>query len=170
MSFEECRIGGKTPKIQRSSCTPRWYCKRWFRILRSIHWTRIISISNDSRQNHGCHLQIARFRWTSSRRSISLYLSENGRCSQIAKKIPNRRVHTFGFVYHDTNGLNHGPVWKIQSFLLKGICTVILWQDYYGKGNLRKSYWSMAVRKFLIGNVALYIVKKDYSYLCMWMT
>ena len=35
---------------------------------------------------------------------------------------------------------NHGPVWKTLSFLLKGICTVILWQDYYGKGNLRKSY------------------------------
>ena len=32
------------------------------------------------------------------------------------------------------------PVWKTQSFLLKGICTVILWQDYCGKGNLRKSY------------------------------
>ena len=32
--------------------------------------TRFISISNDSRQNHGYHLQIARLRWTSSRRSI----------------------------------------------------------------------------------------------------
>ena len=39
-----------------------------------------------------------------------------------------------------TNGLNDGPVWKTQSFVLKGSCTVILWQDYYGKGNLRKSY------------------------------
>ena len=28
----------------------------------------------------------------------------------------------------------------------------------------------MAGRKFQIGNVSLYIVKKDYSYLCMWMT
>ena len=57
-------------------------------------------------------------------------------------KIPKSEwnVQTFGFVYHDTNGLNHGPVWKIRSFLLNGICTVILWQDYYGKGNLRKSY------------------------------
>ena len=36
--------------------------------------------------------------------------------------------------------LNHGPVSKTQLFLLKGICTVILWQDYCGKGNLRKSY------------------------------
>ena len=42
------------------------------------------------------------------------------------KKFQNRSVQTFGFVYHDTNGLNHGPVWKTQSFLLKGICTVIL--------------------------------------------
>ena len=42
------------------------------------------------------------------------------------------------FVHHDTNGLNHWPVSKTQLFLLNGICTVILWQDYYGKGNLRK--------------------------------
>ena len=56
------------------------------------------------------------------------------------KKHKIRRVQTFGFVYHDTNGKNHGPIWKTQSFLLRGICTVILWQDYCGKGNLRKSY------------------------------
>ena len=55
-------------------------------------------------------------------------------------KIPNRNVQTFGFVYHDTSGQNHGPVWKTQSFLLSEICTVILWQDCYGKGNLRKSF------------------------------
>ena len=34
-------------------------------------------------------------------------------------KFPNRSVQTFGFVYHDTNGLNHGPVWKIQLFPLE---------------------------------------------------
>ena len=28
----------------------------------------------------------------------------------------------------------------------------------------------MVGRKFQIGNVSLYIVKKDYSYLSMWMT
>ena len=37
-----------------------------FRVLRSIHRTRIISISNDSSKSHGYHLQIARLRWTSS--------------------------------------------------------------------------------------------------------
>ena len=55
-------------------------------------------------------------------------------------KIKNWTVQTFGFVYHDTNGHNHGPGLKTQLFLLSGICTVILWQDCYGKGNLRKSY------------------------------
>ena len=35
---------------------------------------------------------------------------------------------------------NHGPVWKTHSFLLSEICMVTFWQDYYGKGNLRKSY------------------------------
>ena len=48
MSSENCWIRGKAPKIQRSSCTPWWYCKRWFWILRSFHWTRIFSISTDS--------------------------------------------------------------------------------------------------------------------------
>ena len=82
-------------------------------------------------------------------------------------KFPNRSVQTFGFVYHDTNGQNHGPVWKTQSFLLSEICMVILSQDYCGKGNLRKSYCNMDGRKFQIGNVSLYIVRKDYSYRCM---
>ena len=48
----------------------------------------------------------------------------------------------------DTNGLNHGPVWKTQSFLLKGICLVFLWQDYYGRGNLRKSCCNTVGRRF----------------------
>ena len=55
-------------------------------------------------------------------------------------KFQNRSVQTFGFVYHDTSGQIHGPVWKTQSFHLSEICTVLLWQDYYGKGNLRKSF------------------------------
>ena len=73
-------------------------------------------------------------------------------------KIQNRNVQTSGYVSHETNGPNHGPAWQTQSFLLNEICMVILWQDYYGKCNLRKSYWNMDGRKFQIGNVSLYIV------------
>ena len=37
-----------------------------------------------------------------------------------------------------TRGQNHGPVWKIQSFLSKGIWTLILWQDYCGDKQFEK--------------------------------
>ena len=67
------------------------------------------------------------------------------------KKFPNRNVQTFGFVYHDTSGQNHGPVWKTQSFFLNEICMVILWQDCYGKGNSRKFFWSTVGRRFPLG-------------------
>ena len=130
--------------------------------------TRIISISKDSSNSHWYHFQTARLRWTGGRRSISLYPSENGRCSQIVKKFQNRSVQTFGFVHHDTNGLNHGPVWKTQSFLLKGICTVILWQDYYGKGNLRKSYWNMAGEKIPNGE-CLFVHREKGLFLSVYV-
>ena len=38
LSFEECWIGGNAPKIQRSSCTPRWHCERWFRMISRLPW------------------------------------------------------------------------------------------------------------------------------------
>ena len=75
-------------------------------------------------------------------------------------KFQNRNVQTFGFVNHDTNGLNHGPVSKTQSFLLSEICTVILWHDYHGKDNSRKSYCSTVGKRFPIGNACSYTVKK----------
>ena len=60
LSVEDCRIGDKAPQIQRSSCTPRWHCERWFGVLCSIHWTRIISITNKGGKSHGNHIHIAR--------------------------------------------------------------------------------------------------------------
>ena len=63
-----------------------------------------------------------------------------------------------------------GPVWKTQSFFLNRICTVILWQDYCGKGNLRKFCCSVVGKKFQIGNAYSYVVKKKSSCLCVWMT
>ena len=71
-------------------------------------------------------------------------------------------------VYHDTNGQNHGPVWKTQSFLLNEISTVILQQDCYGKGNSRKSFWKTDGEKFQIGSAYSLTERKDYSCLCMW--
>ena len=71
------------------------------------------------------------------------------------------------YVYHDTHRPNHGPLWKTQSFFLSEICMVIFWQDCYGKGNLRKSFWSTVGRRYPIAYS--YTVKKGSSYLCKWM-
>ena len=60
-----------------------------------------------------------------------LHSSQNGRSTDVAK---NSQIG----MYHDTNGLNRGPVWKSQLFFLSEICTVIFWQDCYGKGQLEK--------------------------------
>ena len=90
-------------------------------------------------KSHGHHFKTARLRTTSSRRSIRLYSGQNTRCTDVidSKVRMSRYLNT---TTRNTNGQNHCPVWEIQLFLLSGICTVIFWQDYYGKGNLRKSY------------------------------
>ena len=67
-------------------------------------------------------------RRTSSRRSIRLHPGQNGRCTDVMKKFRSQNVQIFGYVYQNTSGPNHGPMWKTQSFLLNEICTVILWQ------------------------------------------
>ena len=53
----------------------------------------------------------------------------------------------------------HGPVWKTQLFLFSGICTVILWQDYCGNGNVRKFYWNTVGKK--VPNWECLFVKRE---------
>ena len=72
--------------------------------------------------------------------AVSAYTQVKMKMLQNYWEFPNRNVQIVGYVYHDTNVLNHGPYWKTHSFLSNAICTVILWQDCYGKVNLRKSY------------------------------
>ena len=87
--LKNAELVAKHQKIQRSSCTPMWYCERRFRVLRSIHWTRFFSISNDGCKSHGYHTKTARVCRTSSWRSICLYPSKNGKCF---KNIENSQI------------------------------------------------------------------------------
>ena len=89
-------------KIQRSSCTPRWHCKRWFWIIRSIYWTRIISITDDCCKSNGCQSKATRMRRTSSRRSLSLHSGQNGRCTVIKENSKVRMSR-----YLDTSTKTH---------------------------------------------------------------
>ena len=51
----------------------------------------------------------------------AFYEGQNGRCINVIKKSKSQNVQIFRYVYRSTNSPNHGPVWMIQSFLLKGI-------------------------------------------------
>ena len=72
-SFEECRNGDKAPtnfKVELYSEATLWS---------SVHWTRIISISNDGSKSHGYHIQTVRLRRNSSLCSVCLYPGNKGR-------------------------------------------------------------------------------------------
>ena len=58
--------------------------------------------------------------------SVSAYTQVKMKDASTVLKNQSQNVQTFGHVYQSTNGPNHDPVWKTQSFLSKGICTVIL--------------------------------------------
>ena len=70
LSSQEFGVGTTSSELQRSSRTSRRHCERWFRILCSIYWASIISITDDSCKSNGCHTKAARWRRTSSRRNI----------------------------------------------------------------------------------------------------
>ena len=50
-------------------------------------------------------------------------------------KTPNRKVQTFGYVFHDMNGSNHVETLKIPWYFLNETWTVILQPYWYGKDN-----------------------------------
>ena len=144
--------------------------KRWFRVLRRIHWTRIISISNDRRQNHGFHLQLARLQWTSSGRSICLYPGKNGRCSQIVK---NSKI---GVSRH----LDSSTTTQMAKIMVQyGRPSRSSWaksvRSSFGRTIVGKAIWEDPIETWMGENSKLGMSlrtpwKKDYSYLCMWMT
>ena len=92
LSSWEFGAGTSVSKVQRQGRTPRRYYKRRFWFVCSVHWTRIISISNDSSKSHGHYIKASRMFRTSSWCSIRLYSGHNGRCLNIIKKFQSQNV------------------------------------------------------------------------------
>ena len=122
-SWHNVRIGLKSPHPFCLSWT--LHCEGWFRIIRSLYWTRIISFTGDGCKSDGREVEASRMRRTSSWCSVCSHPGQNGRCTIFIK---DSKVWMSRYLDTSTktNGLNCGPVWKIQSFLLSEICTVIL--------------------------------------------
>ena len=84
LSSQEFGVGAAVSDIQRSSCTPRRRCERWFRLLRSVYSARIIGVTNDGCKSNGCHVKTIRMRRTSSTRT-------NWRTKQLKNYTKSRR-------------------------------------------------------------------------------
>ena len=102
------------------------------------------------------------------RRSISLYPSENGRCSQ---NFENSKI---GVSRHLDSSTTTQMAEIVVQYPSLSSWAKSVWSSF-GRTIMGKAIWehpiaTMAGRKFQIGNVSLYIVKKDSSFLCMWMT
>ena len=167
--FEECRIGGKASKIQRSSCTPRRHCERRFWILCSMYRTRIISISNDRQQKSwisypDCqgaqdkqltpYLLLPRVNMEDAPKFLKIPNSECPRhldsstTTQMVKimvhcKRPSRSSWTKSVYGHPLSGL--------------------LWERQFWENPIE-----IRLGRFPIGNAYSYTVKKDSSYLCVY--
>ena len=85
LSSWEFGAGTSIPEVQRTGCTPRWHCKRWFWFVRSVHWTRIISNSNDSRKSHGYQIKRSRMFRTNGGCSIRWNSGQHGWCINVTK-------------------------------------------------------------------------------------
>ena len=157
--LKKCRIGDKAPKVQRQSRAPRRQCERWFWILCRIYGTRIISISNDCSKSHGYHIQTATVRRTSSGCSICWNPGNNGTCSKIVEKSQigmSRHLDSSTTTQMAKIMVQYGR--PSRSSWTKSVWS--FWQDCYGKGNLRKSYWGTVGRRFPIENACSLTEKK----------
>ena len=79
-------------------------------------------------------------------------------------KFPNRSVQTFGFVYHDTNGLNHGRTLKTLWFHLNETCMATRLAAFCGKDSSKKFYGDWDGRK--VPNwECLFVLRKQWLFL-----
>ena len=138
LSSWEFGAGTSVSKVQRPSCSPRWHCKRWFWFVCSVHWARIICITNDGCKSDGRHVKATRIFRTSSGCSICLHPGQNGRCTKIIENSQSQNVQTFGYVCRNTNGRQswsslEDPVVPLEQNLYGHPLAGLLWERQFEK-------------------------------------
>ena len=137
--------------------------------MRSIYWTRIISITNDCGKGHGYRIQTTRMRRTSSWRSIHLHPGQNGRCTDV---IENSKVRTSRSLDTSTRAqmakimVQYGRPSCCSSWMKS--LRPSFGRSLVGKAIRENLIKNMVGKRFRIGNACLLTEKKDYSHLCMW--
>ena len=139
MSPQERGAGTQLTDVHKQSRAPGRHCKRWLWRLCSFFWAGLVSISNDCRRSDGCDCKTNWLWRTSSWCSTRVHSGKDAGRSQIAQN-SKVRIQTYGCVFHDTKGRNHGQAVKIVWYLLNETCTVIHEPDCCGKDSSKKFY------------------------------
>ena len=98
--------------------------------------------------------------------AVSAYTQVKMEDAPALLKNPKSECPKFGFVFHDTNGLNHGPVWKTQLFLSESVRSSF-GRSIVGKA-IRECFLETRLGTFSELTVYLTTERKDCSCLCMW--
>ena len=168
LSSQEFGVGTTVSKIQRSNRTPRWRCERWFKIIRSIYRTKIISFTNGGCKSDGRDIKALPRCAGQAADAISAYTQVRMEdAPSLFEKSQSQNVQILGYVYQNTNG-----PWLVQygRSSLSSWTKSVRWsyrKTFMGKANLREFFWKTYGKKFQIVNAYSLTERKVYSCLLM---
>ena len=159
----------KAPKIQRSSCTPRRHCERWFWFSCSIYRTRIISITNDCSKSYGYHISDCQDAQDKQQTQYLLIPRKNGGCSKIIK---NSKI---GMSRHlDSSTTTQMAKIMVQIGRSSRSSRAESVRSSFGRTVMERQFEKILLKygreKVSKWNAYSCTVKKGCSYVCMWMT
>ena len=102
--------------------------------------------------------------------AVSAYTQVKWRVLPDCSKFLNRNVQMFGYVFHDTNGQNHGKRLTLPWYFLNETCTVIHWPDCCGKENSKRFMRTWMGENSELGIYVRSSENKAYVCQCTWMT
>ena len=124
-------------EVLRQSRAPWWRCKRRLWSPCSFYWTGLVCVPNWLLQNHGRCLQDYQIATDTTADAVSAYTQVKLEDARRSLRIP-KTVQTYGYVFHDTNGRNHGQTLMIQWYFSNEICMDTHSQDCCGKHSAKK--------------------------------
>ena len=153
--LKNAELEPKFQKYKGQSRAPWWHCKRRLWSLCSFYWIGLGCAPNDCRNSNGCCCKTTRLRWTSSWRRSSIHSGGNWRTHPDGSEFQSQNVQTYGYVFHDTSGRNHGKlVWHpLAGFFLVGetFLQKLFWNLDGKSTELGMSFCSSKTRIILIG-------------------
>ena len=155
---KKCRARTQIAEVYRQSRTQKRHCKRQFRRLRSLHWTRLICITDDCCEDHGRYCKFARLWKTNSWCSICLHPGSAPKSLKIPKsECPDVWIRFPRHKWRKIMGKIEDPVVLLEQNLHGHPLAGLLWER-----QCEKALLDLGWEKVRTGNACSFIVNKAY--------